>query len=135
MRGYEVTINEGGTSHKVHVSDRRAIVCSNPATAAQLADSIKRPIKLDKLRFGQLADKVKNDLGDKLGHNVEEMEILSVKSYNWPDSSLGCPQPGQRYEKRKIRGWVFVIGSQGRQFNYHTDQEQKFVSCPPIEVD
>ncbi len=53
--------------------------------------------------------------------------ILSIEARVWPDSSLGCPQPGMLYAPVQIPGWRIVVEVEGRPIAYHTDQMGRLV--------
>ena len=39
----------------------------------------------------------KEDLAERLDISPNQIALLSFEEVVWPDSSLGCPQPGMRY--------------------------------------
>jgi hypothetical protein len=47
----------------------------------------------------------------------------------WPDSGLGCPQPGQLYLQVITPGWLIEVQGGGKIFEYHTDGDDRFVLC------
>ena len=47
----------------------------------------------------------------------------------WPDSGLGCPQPGQLYLQMITPGWLIEVQGGGKIFEYHTDSDDRFVLC------
>lgn len=53
---------------------------------------------------------------------VEEIELVSVESVNWRDSSLGCPQPGHAYLQVITPGYRMVFEAEGREYRVHTDR-------------
>ena len=48
---------------------------------------------------------------------------------NWPDGSLGCPQPGQVYTQALVPGWRLVVQRPGREAVYHARQRGKWLLC------
>jgi hypothetical protein len=65
-------------------------------------------------------DRAVADLAKRLGIGVDEIETISGVLVVWPDSSLGCPQPGMVYTPATEDGSVIELGAQGRVFRYHT---------------
>lgn len=52
----------------------------------------------------------------------EEIELVSVESQTWSDSSLGCPQPGHFYAQVITPGYRMVFEVEGREYQVHTDR-------------
>ncbi len=49
----------------------------------------------------------------------------------WPDSSLGCPEPGMVYAQAITPGFRVVLQSDGDTFEAHTDAADNVVICQP----
>ena len=49
---------------------------------------------------------------------------------NWPDSSLGCPQPDKLYAQVVTPGYLVVVDVSGERIEYHTDERGTVVRCP-----
>lgn len=64
--------------------------------------------------------KAKEDLAKRLGTQVSAIRVQQVESRDWPDTSLGCPEPGRAYAQVITPGYrvVLVLGSQT--YVYHT---------------
>ncbi len=52
----------------------------------------------------------------------QEIAILSAEEVAWPDTSLGCPQPGMMYSQIVTPGYQFQLQADGVVYNVHTDQ-------------
>ena len=81
------------------------------------------------------------DLARRLGLAPEVMRVASVEAAEWPDASLGCPQPGEMYAQVVTPGFRIVLEARGERYEYHTDREQATVLCeeealmgPPTET-
>lgn len=62
----------------------------------------------------------------------EAVTILSSEAVEWPDASLGCPQPGMMYAQVVSPGYRFLMEVAGEQYDVHTDQTgQSVVICQP----
>ncbi|MGD9497183.1 MAG: hypothetical protein AB7Y46_12870 [Armatimonadota bacterium] len=59
------------------------------------------------------------DLARRLGIDPAQIEVLEVEAVQWPDGSLGLPEPGMMYTQAIVPGWRIVLGAQGRAFEYH----------------
>lgn len=68
-------------------------------------------------------------LADQLGIDVAEVQIVSIEQVEWPDSSLGCPQPGQNYLMVITPGFRIILEANGAQVEYHADMQANIVQC------
>lgn len=76
-----------------------------------------------------LVEKIKIDLAKRLSVNVEKLEVVKVDIAEWPDTSLGCPRPGEDYFDRIMPGYLIVIRAKGQLYEYHSDEYGHFVLC------
>jgi hypothetical protein len=60
---------------------------------------------------------------------VTEITILSVEAVDWPDASLGCPQPDKGYAQVITPGYRLVLGVKGETYEVHTDADQTVLWC------
>jgi hypothetical protein len=60
----------------------------------------------------------KDDLRAR-GGSRDEAEVQSVQQVDWPDASLGCPEPDRMYAQVITPGYRVVLGLEGREFEYH----------------
>jgi hypothetical protein len=49
------------------------------------------------------------------------VRVVEVTAYRWPDSSLGCPLPNQRYTPVEIDGYRIVLRAGDRETIFHSD--------------
>jgi hypothetical protein len=66
-----------------------------------------------------------------LGVSPDQLTIIAVEARDWPDSSLGCPQPGRAYSQIVTPGYRLVVQANGRQYDYHTNRTTMIVRCTP----
>ena len=57
----------------------------------------------------------------QLGVTPDQLTIVAVEARDWPDSSLGCPQPGRAYAQIVTPGYRLVVRANGQEYEYHTD--------------
>jgi hypothetical protein len=69
------------------------------------------------------------DAASHLGVSRDELRMDRIEAQQWPDSSLGCPQPGQQYLQVITPGYLVVISSGSRQLEYHTDAKSHVTLC------
>jgi hypothetical protein len=48
--------------------------------------------------------------------------VTRVEATEWPDASLGCPQPGRMYIQVITPGWRIQLTADGRSVIYHANQ-------------
>ena len=49
-----------------------------------------------------------------------ELAFVSQEAVRWPDTSLGCPEPGAVYAKVLVPGYRFTFSYDGGQYEVHT---------------
>jgi hypothetical protein len=77
-----------------------------------------------------VVDAALNDAATHLGLTKDQLRVDQVESREWPDSSLGCPQPGQLYSQIVTPGYLIILSSSdGRQLEYHTDTRSHLTLC------
>lgn len=78
----------------------------------------------------KLASLASQDLSQRLDVDVSQVKVVQIETVEWPDSSLGCPQPGFDYLMVITPGYLIVLEAGGQQYQYHTDQTERAVLCP-----
>jgi len=76
-----------------------------------------------------MIDLAKRDLARRKGVPIEEITVVRVEERDWPDTSLGCPQPGMMYAQVITPGYLIVLSHGGQTYEYHTDRSQSVVLC------
>ena len=61
--------------------------------------------------------------------NADDAAIISVTAREWPDSALGCPQPGMMYQQVITPGYLVVLKTAGKVHQVHTDTSGRAVVC------
>jgi hypothetical protein len=75
-------------------------------------------LKPDEVKVIQAA---KKELAGRLNVRQESIELAgSIEEVTWPDSSLGCPEPGMVYAQVLTPGYRFKLQSGGKLYEYHT---------------
>ena len=59
------------------------------------------------------------DLAERLGVPESEIEVISAQPVVWPDSSLGCPEPGMQYAQVATDGALIELRFDGTTYSYH----------------
>lgn len=73
---------------------------------------------------GELAAVAKERLGRELDLPEASMIVVSARPVKWEDTSLGCPDPGQTYERVVVDGYQIVLEVGDAQYSFHTDADR-----------
>ena len=60
---------------------------------------------------------------------ADRLRVDSVVQREWPDTALGCPQPGMAYAQVITPGYLVIVSGGGKRFEYHTDTRGRAVMC------
>lgn len=71
------------------------------------------------------------DLAERLAADPAEIAVNSATLVVWPDSSLGCPAPGQQYAQVTTDGALIVLTADGDEFRYHAGGSRTPFLCEP----
>ena len=77
----------------------------------------------------KMIELVRSHLAEKVGMATEQILLSEVKAVVWRDASLGCPKPAVDYIQVETPGYRIVLEAGGNTYNYHTDQDKRFVLC------
>lgn len=64
------------------------------------------------------------DLAGRLGIAKSAVKVLLVEAVEWPDASLGCPQPGMMYGQVITPGYRIVLEAAGRSYDYRATADR-----------
>lgn len=71
-----------------------------------------------------------DDLAAKLKIAAGKVQVVSVEEVDWPDTSMGCPQPGRFYAQVIVQGYRIILSAEGQQVVYHSDLQGHVGTCP-----
>jgi hypothetical protein len=71
----------------------------------------------------------KADLAARLGLSEADITVQSVEPVEWPDTSLGCPQPGMMYAQVITPGYQVLLQATGEVYDYRTTAGRLLVLC------
>ena len=69
-------------------------------------------------------------LSEQLDVPPEEITVAAWEPVDWPDTSIGCPQPGMVYAQVIVPGYVVFLETRGETFRVHTDRAGQRVCIP-----
>ena len=71
----------------------------------------------------------RRSLAAQLGTNADAITAVAIEPRDWPDTSLGCPEPGQAYAQVVTPGYRVVLSHTSRRYVFHTSMSHAVV-CP-----
>jgi len=86
------------------------------------------------VRGGDVPDAVATamaDLAAHLGVSVDVIDWVSQEEVEWPDGSLGCPQPDMSYIQKIVNGSLIVFEVGGVRYEYHSGGGREPFLCYP----
>ena len=86
--------------------------------------------------MNELVIQAKTDLAERLLIEADQIELIQFKAVVWPDSSLGCPQPGMAYAEVITPGYLIILYADNKEYEYHASKGTLVIYCenptPPI---
>jgi len=76
-----------------------------------------------------MIERAKGELARQPDMEASQITVLEAEAVEWPDASLGCPQPDMMYAQVITPGYRIVLEAGGKAYEYHTDQRQAVVLC------
>ncbi len=78
-------------------------------------------------------DRSVTDLSGRLDVGVEDIVVVAAILVEWPDASLGCPQPDLQYAQVATDGSLITLAIDGDTYEYHAGGDTTPFLCetPP----
>ena len=77
------------------------------------------------------------ELSERIGVDVEDIELVSLLEVTWRDGSLGCPEDGVAYTQALVPGQQMILRVNGEDYYYHSGKSGEFSYCgdpvPPLD--
>jgi hypothetical protein len=102
-----------------------------PAQSIQGENTQMNPSLSTPSAFGLegLIEKAKEDLAKRLSVSVDQISLVEAVSTVWPDSSMGCAQPGMKYLQIPEDGALIVLEVEGVSYEYHNGGKHGLFLC------
>lgn len=69
-------------------------------------------------------------LSDRLDvNNLDDIELVSVRSITWPSGALGCPKPELAYTQALVPGSLILLKMDNKVYRYHAKLESTPFYC------
>ena len=77
-------------------------------------------------------ERAKQDLAVRLSISADQIVLTDFQEITWPDSSLGCPQPGMAYTQVTVDGISIQLQVGDRVYSYHGNGSQPPFLCERV---
>lgn len=129
--GYVVIAEAGGERYQFHTDadGSQVIRCGEPSKGDRKMETPTTPAGEPLIRSAtELVSR-------ETGLAASELTLVSAEAVEWPDTSLGCPQPGMMYAQVITPGFRLLFqGPGGDMFEVHTNRSgSSMVLCPAGE--
>ena len=71
----------------------------------------------------------RREAAQRFNTTPDSLQVEDVESRQWPDRSLGCPRQGVLYAQILTPGYLIILSSGSRRFEYHADDRGMAVFC------
>ena len=71
-----------------------------------------------------------DDAARRTGSVPASISVVLAEAVTWPDSSLGCPQPGRSYLQVLVPGYLIRLSAGKEQLEYHAGAKGDPFYCP-----
>ncbi len=76
-----------------------------------------------------LIGQAKDDLAKRLSIASDQINLVESKPVEWPDGSLGCPQPGMAYTQVMVDGLLIRLQVGEKIYEYHSGGNRSPFLC------
>jgi hypothetical protein len=119
--GYLIKLQAGDRTYEYHADENHVVYCANPKPPLTGAPGNQPDAG------ARMADVAKADLAQKLDVSVEQIQLVTVEAVDWPDASLGCPEPGKMYAQMITPGYQITLLARGKEYTYHSNLGDVFL--------
>jgi hypothetical protein len=92
---------------------------STPSAQASPSASVSGGVSIPPDAVGVVSE-ARADAARRTGISEDAWVAERVEARDWPDASLGCPQPGMNYSQVVTPGYLIVLRSGSRALEYHS---------------
>jgi hypothetical protein len=135
--GFRVILDAAGKQYEYHTDTGRLVVLCEGENISDVLplntptilsnEIITTPVSSN---LERLIDTAKQDLARRLEITPDQIEVVLIEKAEWPDTSLGCAEPGLARRPVAIPGFRVTLSVSDREYVYHTGKERGVVYCP-----
>lgn len=121
MMGQEIVLKSGEQRYLYRGYGKRVVFCGElpPAGPAPQPAGGEEAVKSLDEQGQRMLEQARQELAGKLGVSPARIQVVKAEPVLWPDTSLGCPQPGMMYAQVITPGYQFILEYEGKQYDYH----------------
>ena len=79
----------------------------------------------------RLVEQARADLARRSSIPLERISLVEAAAVVWPNSAMGCPQPGMAYLQVPTDGSRIILEADGRRYDYHYGGRRGLFPCEP----
>jgi hypothetical protein len=87
------------------------------------------PSPLSESGLQNLVEKAREDLAQRLSVPVTQISLIGTAEVIWPDSGLGCSQPGVASAQVQTPGYLILLGYSNNKYEYHANKGTYVTYC------
>jgi hypothetical protein len=132
IEGFRIVLAVEQRLYEYHSDDRSSLrLCAEAGSFAGTTQNLlldTDPVAADMVALAQQRVAAELDL------STRRVLVVDVTAYTWPDSSLGCPQPGASYPSVAIEGYRIALSAGDAEYIFHTNATQMIACDSDLEV-
>jgi hypothetical protein len=74
------------------------------------------------------------DAAQRTRLDPSQLRVALAEAVTWPDSALGCPEPGRQYAQALVSGYRIRIQAGGETLEYHGSLRGQPFFCPASRI-
>jgi hypothetical protein len=126
IEGFRIVLASEGENYEYHTDNRSSIrLCAQIGTIFGSTQDLL--LETDPVAVG-LVSLAQRRLSAELDLPTRRIQVVDIRAYEWTDSSLGCPLPGQTYTPVLIEGYRIVMSAGDVEYIFHSDSDQ-LIAC------
>lgn len=102
---------------------------TTPVQSTSTLPAQEEPMPQPDLTASPIVQQAMADLAERLGVDPAEITVVRVEEVDWPDGSLGCPQPGMLYTQALVNGSFIQLQVDNQTYNYHSGGARPPLLC------
>ena len=108
-----------------------AVACGGPINSSNNATPTASPVPTVSVPPGAepAVAAAKADAAGRTGTKESDWQVIELSPRDWPDTSLGCPQPGKAYAQVVTPGYLIKLAGANQRFEYHSGRANQLVFC------
>ncbi len=134
IEGHRIVLKHGDETYDYHAGPSSVVYCEQAKLTPQPAPlltvaplptvaieqgGVVKPTAGPPSELQPLVDQAIADLVDRMSVDPAEVEVVTAETVVWPDTSLGCPQPGMQYLQVLTDGFRIELRVKDHIYAYH----------------